>query len=95
MSVVEILSQGTHYIHQIIPAIKIYYKLNNLLKNMLTTHNNEQDLIVVTAEYNNQKRYFLSLTFDELLKLLHFLEPSHRTLYEVLCQNTPLLKSLY
>ncbi|CAF1435606.1 unnamed protein product [Adineta steineri] len=32
-------------------------------------------------------RIYLSLTIDELSKLLHFLEPPKRTLYEILCQN--------
>ncbi|CAF3239504.1 unnamed protein product, partial [Rotaria sp. Silwood2] len=87
MSMVESLPQGTHYIHELIPEVKIFYKLNSLLINMSIRNNAEQDLIVVAAEYNNQKRYFLSLTFDELSKLLHFLKPSQRTLYEVLCKN--------
>jgi hypothetical protein len=81
------LPQSTHYIHFILPSIKIYYKLNALLTSISITNNNEQHLIVIGVEHNNRKRHFLSLTFDELSKLLHSLEPPKLTLYEILCQN--------
>ncbi len=83
------LSLGTHYIHLILPSIKIYYKLDALLSSMSTTNNNGENLIVIGVEYNNRKRNFLSLTFAELSKLIDHLEPSKRTFYEVLCQNYP------
>ncbi len=62
------LSLGTHYIHLILPSIKIYYKLDALLSSMSTTNNNGENLIVIGVEYNNRKRNFLSLTFAELSK---------------------------
>ena len=31
--------------------------------------------IVIAVEYKNQKRYFLTVSFQELSILLHFLEP--------------------
>ncbi|CAF0876390.1 unnamed protein product [Adineta steineri] len=75
MSTLLTLSQGSHYIHFILPSIKIYYKLDTLLTNISTTNSNEQRVIVIAVEHINQKRHFLSLTIDELSKLLHFLEP--------------------
>ncbi|CAF3537830.1 unnamed protein product [Rotaria socialis] len=81
------LSQNTHYIHFILPLIKIYYKLDTLLASISTTNNNEQQLIFIAVEHNNRKRHFLSVTFDELSKLLHCLEPPKLTLYEILCRN--------
>ncbi|CAF2101293.1 unnamed protein product, partial [Rotaria magnacalcarata] len=86
MSASQTESQRMHHIHQIVPSVKVYYKLNQLLISM-PTKDNQQDLIIVAVEYSNQKRYFLSLTFDELSKLLYYLEPCQRTLYEVLCQK--------
>ncbi|CAF3817843.1 unnamed protein product [Rotaria sordida] len=81
------LPQGKHYIHFILPSIKIYYTLNTLLTDISTTNNNEQHFIVIGVEHNNRKRHFLSLTIDELSKLLYSLESPKRTLYEILCQN--------
>ena len=38
-------------------------------------------------EYENQKRYFLTVSFQELSILLHLLEPLKQTFNEVLSQN--------
>jgi hypothetical protein len=40
---------------------------------MLTTNNNEQQLIAIAVEHDYRKRDFLSVTLDELSKLLHYL----------------------
>ena len=87
MSGMVSLPQGAHYIHYVLPSTKIYYKLDGLLSNMRRTNNNEQNLIALGVEHNNRKRHFLHVTFDELSKLVHLLEPSKCTLYEILCEN--------
>ena len=87
MSATVSLPQGAHYIHYVLPSIKIYYKLDTLLTTMWRTNNNEQNLIVIGVEHDNRKRHFLYVTFDELSKLLHVLEPPKCTLYEILCEN--------
>jgi len=73
MSAIVTLPQGTHYIHLILPSITIYYKLDTLSTNILITNNNEQQLIAIAVEHDNRKRHFLSVTYDELSKLLHYL----------------------
>ncbi|CAF4614693.1 unnamed protein product, partial [Rotaria socialis] len=60
-----------------------------------TTNNNEQQLIFIAVEHNNRKRHFLSVTFDELSKLLHCLEPPKLTLYEILCRNNSYSNGFY
>lgn len=81
------IPEGIHYVHNIIPNAKIYYKLNDLLINISSTANVQHDLIVIAIENNHQKRHFLGVTFDQLSKLIHELEPSKRTLYEILSLN--------
>ncbi len=89
MSANMMLPQGAHYIHLILPSIKIYYKLNALLSSMSTANNKGENLITIGVEYNSRKRHFLSITFAQLLKLVNYLEPSKLTFYEILCQSHP------
>ena len=60
--------------HLILPSIRIFYKLNNLLTNILTKANNKQQLIVIAVQYDIRKRHFLSVTSDELTQLLNSLQ---------------------
>jgi len=80
--------QDAYYIHDILPNVKIYYKLNNLLMDISTTNIQEQHLIAIAIEYTSQKRQFLRLSFEKLSNLLNRLEPPKRMLYEIFCQNS-------
>ena len=86
MSITPTSLEITNNIYQLIPKTKIYYKLSDLLTNILAS-NNTKTSIVIAVEYKNQKRYFLTVSFQELSILLHFLEPPKQTFNEVLCQN--------
>ena len=86
MSITPTSLEITNSIYQLIPKTKIHYKLSDLLTNILAS-NNTKTSIVIAVEYENQKRYFLTVSFQEPSILLHFLEPPKQTFNEVLCQN--------
>ena len=86
MSITPTSLEITNNIYLLIPKTKKHYKLSDLLTNILAS-NNTKTSIVITVEYENQKRYFLTVSFQEPSILLHFLEPLKQTFNEVLCQN--------